>query len=50
MYTLGLAKDISGLMAVFVSDYVGNKYFIFSYDTCSPASESDIPINNKEVF
>lgn len=49
MYNLDLVKDISGFMAVFANDYLGNKYFIFSNDKASPASESDTLVNN-EVF
>lgn len=50
MYNLDLSKGILELVAVFVNDYLGSKYFIFSYDKASPASDSDILINNEEVF
>lgn len=50
MYNLDLSKSILGLVTVFVNDYLGSKYFIFSYDKANLASESDILINKEEVF
>lgn len=37
-------------MVVSVNDYLGNKYFIFSQNNASSASESDILVNNGNVF
>jgi len=47
---LSFSKDISRLMSVFVNNYLGNKYFVYSYNKARPPSESDTLVDNKEVF
>ena len=37
-------------MSVFDNVYLGDKYYIFSYNKARLASESDNLVNNKEVF
>ena len=44
------SKHISGFISVFDNVYLGDKYYIFSYNKARPASESDNLVNNKKVF